>query len=200
MEKTRTVFGDSFCLEFQTIKKEIQEFLDPQISQTNNILHVKVQESETEFVSMQIYEKLSTTATVNKDTYIVMKSSFSDEIFERGVKMFEAEESFKFMIIEVDSDNNLVQKYKSQLENILQNSMDAKLLVLVTDVNSNISFSNTNCSELQVDPVNLKDLSATSIKKVLSHPVEFQKFTTTWKDISEEDYLKNEILLKDILK
>ncbi len=157
MKKTSGIFHADSLLEFQTIHKDIEEFLDPQINQTNNILHVKAQEFETEFVSMQIYKKLSTTA-VNKDTYIMMKTSFNEETFELGVKVFEMSESFKFMIIEVDlEDDSLFEKFRSQVEKTLQSTANSKRLIVITQVNSKVQFS--SCSELKVDHVYPKDLN-----------------------------------------
>jgi hypothetical protein len=195
MEKTRKFFDNNLHLEFRTIRRDIVYFLDSQINFSNKILHVKTQESETEFVSMQIYKKFST-AAFNKDTYIMMKTSFSEEAFERGVKVFEKSESFKFMIIEVDSKNNLFEKFRSQIEKTLQSS--PKRLIVITDVNSKIKFS--GCAELQLDPFPPKDVTDASLAEVLDRKIEFQKFHTTWKELAGEDYLKNEVLLKDVLK
>jgi energy-coupling factor transporter ATP-binding protein EcfA2 len=195
MEKTKTIFDDDSCLEFQTTHKTIDDFLDPQINSANKILHVKTQEAETEFVSMQIYKKLST-AAVNKDTYIMMKTSFSEENFERGVKVFEKSESFKFMIIEVNSEDCLFDARKKSWTNFSSSSL--KRLIVITDVNSKIVFS--GCSELEVSSVYPKDVSIDSLAKVLSRRIEFQKIQTSWKELAEEDFLKNNVFLKDLLR
>jgi hypothetical protein len=171
--------------------------LDPQINPANKILHVKTQEAETEFVSMQIYKKLST-AAINKDTYIMMKTSFSEETFERGVKVFEKSESFKFMIIEVDSGDTLFEKFRSQVEKTLQSP--SKRLIVITDVNSKMKFNQQNCSELEHDKFHPKELNFESLDKVLNRQIEFQNFSTTWKELAEEDHLKNNVLLSDLLK
>jgi hypothetical protein len=42
MEKTSGIFDVDSLLEFETTHKDIEEFLDPQISQINKILHVKI--------------------------------------------------------------------------------------------------------------------------------------------------------------
>ncbi len=195
IERTSRIFEDDTCLKFQTIQKDIEDFLkDPQIKQTNKILHVKTQESETDFVSMQIYKKLST-AAVNKDTYIMMKTSFSEESFERGVKVFEKSESFKFMIIEVDSGDSLFEKFRNQIEKIVQSP--SKRLIVITDVNSKIKFS--RCSEFELSSFYPKVLTDASLAQVLNRKVEFQKTETTWKELAGEDFLINNILLKDLL-
>jgi hypothetical protein len=197
-EKTKAIFENELYLEFQTIHKTIEDFLnDTQNNQTNKIFHIKTQESETEFVSMQIHKKLST-AAVNKDTYIMMKTSFSEETFERGVKVFEKSESFKFMIIEVDSGDqpSLFEKFRSQIEKTVQST--SKRMIVITDVNSKIRFS--GCAELKLDSFYPKDLIDASLAEVLNRKIEFQKFQTTWKELAGEDYLKNNVLLKDLLK
>jgi thymidylate kinase len=194
-EKTRTIFGNNSCLEFRTTHKTIEDFLkDPQIKQTDKILHVNTQESETKFVSMQIYGKLST-AALNKDTYIMMKTSFSEETFERGVKVFKESETFKFMIIEVDSEDSLFVKFRSQIEKIVQSP--SKRMIVITDMNSKIKF--TRCEELELSHFHPKDLTDASLAEVLNRKVEFQKTQTTWKELAEEDYLKNKVLLKHLL-
>jgi hypothetical protein len=190
IEKTSGIFGKGVCLEFHTIHKTIEDFLDPQISPAKKILYVKTQESETEFVSMQIYKKLSTT-DIKKDTYIMMKTSFGEESFKSGVKVFEKSDSFKFMIIEVDSEDSLFEKFRSQIETTLQ-SPSKRLIVIA--VKSKIKFS--DCTELDIDPFHPKDLTDASLAQVLNRPVNFQKTQTTWKEI----LAKNNILLKDLLR
>ncbi len=192
---TKTIFDDDSRLEFQISNKTIEDFLDLQISQTNNILHVKTQALETEFVCMWIHLKLSTTA--DKDTYIMMKTSFGGENFGRGVKVFEVAESFKFLIIEVDSENHLFGKYNNRLTNCLQNSI--KRLIAVTDVKSGVNFKNCRSLEEKVPHIYSKELSQDSLTKVLSRPVYLQNCQTTWKEITDEDYLMNKVLLKDLL-
>jgi hypothetical protein len=194
-EKTKTTFDNNLYLEFQTSHKTIEDFLDPQINPANKILHVRTQEAETEFVSMQIHIKIS--AAVNKDTYIMMKTSVSEETFERGVKVFEKSESFKFMIIEVDAENDsLFGIVRIQLENTLQSS--SKRLIVITDVNSKLKFS--RCSELKFDHFRPKVLADASLAEVLDRKVEFQRSKTTWREIAGENYLKNEVLLRNLLK
>ncbi len=144
MEKTSEIPDDTDLVEFQIIKKDIEDLLDPQINSANKILHVKTrQKSESKFVSTHIYKKLS--KTVYKDTYIMMKTC-SEEFFRRGVEVFEKYTSFKFLIIEVDSGNDLFEKYRSQVERALQSP--SKKLMVITDVKSNIKFS--QCLEVKL--------------------------------------------------
>jgi hypothetical protein len=192
---TKTIFEDDSRLEFQINKNFFEDFLDPQINQTNNILHVRTQASETEFVCMWIHSMLSTTA--DKDTYIVMKTSFGDRIFGRGVKVFEAEESFKIMIIEVDAEESLFEKYSNRFKNCLQNS--TKRLIVITDVKFGVKFEKCSSSEVEVPHIYPKELSQNSLIKVLNHSVYLQHCQTTWEQIADEVYIKNEVLLKDLL-
>jgi hypothetical protein len=196
IERTKTIFDDDSRLEFQISNKTIEDFLDPEISQTNNILHIRTQPSESEFVCMWIHSMLS--ATADKDTYIVMKTSSGEENYERGVKVFEAAESFKFLIIEVDTEVNLFGKYNSRLTNSFQNS--SKRLIAITDVKSGVSFQNCCPFEEEVAHIHPKELSQNSLTEVLSRPVYLQNYQTTWEQIADEDYLKNEVLLKNLLE
>ncbi len=196
IDRTKTIFENDSRLNFQINNKIIEDFLDTKINKINNILRVRTQASETEFVCMWIHSMLSTTA--DKDTYIVMKTSFSKENFDRGVKVFEAAESFKFMIVEVDTRDHLFGKYSNRLKDSLQNS--SKLLIVITDVKSGVMFQNCCPSEAEVPHIYPKELSQGSLTEVLSRPVSLQNHQTTWKQIADEVYLKNEILLKDLLK
>ncbi len=178
MEKTREIFSGISNLELQATNKEIAGFLNHNLNPANNILHVK---SDTELVSMQIYRSLSTTA-LYKDNYIMMKTSFSEGDFERGLKVFEKLESFKFMIIEVDAEDKLFEKFRDQIMQILKNP--SKRLIVITDVKSRIIFS--KCTSLDLGPVYLKDLNATSVVEVLSREYEFQNFFT---NVRLQDFL-----------
>jgi hypothetical protein len=192
---TKTIFDDDSLLEFQIRNKTIEDFLDLKINQTNNILHVRTQTSETGFLCMWIHSKLSTTA--DKDTYIVMKTSFGEKNCDRGVKVFEAEKSFKFMIIEVDADNHLFGKYSDRLNNCLQNL--SKRLIVITDVKSSVKFENYSPLKEEVAHIYPKELSQDSLTKVLNNPVSLQNCQSTWKEIADEVFIKNNILLKDII-
>ncbi len=196
IERTRTIFDDDSRLELQINNKTIEDFFDPEINQTNNILHVRTQASETGFVCMWIHSMFST--TTDKDTYIVMKTSFGEENFDCGVKVFEAAESFKFMIIEVDSEDYLFKKFKDRLTNSLQDS--SKRLIVITDVKSGVKFENCTYLEVEVSHIYPKELGQNSLTKILSRPVSLQNCETTWKQIVDEFYVKNKVLLKDLLK
>jgi hypothetical protein len=191
VERTKTIFDDYLRLEFQISNKTIENFLDLKISQANNVLQIKTQTSETEFVCRWIHSMLSTTA--DKDTYIVMKTSSGDGNFERAVKVFEAEESFKFMIIEVDSEDNLFGKFSNRLQS------SSKRLIVITDVKSGVYFQSSTSSEVEVPHIYPKELSQNSLTEVLSRPVYLQNNQTTWEQIADEVYIKNNVLLKDLL-
>ncbi len=55
IEKMRTVYSEDSRLEFLIKNQQIEDFLDPQINQTNKIFHVKTNESETDFLGMRIH-------------------------------------------------------------------------------------------------------------------------------------------------
>jgi hypothetical protein len=122
----------------------------------------------------------------------------SDEMFNRSVKVFEAEESFRFMIIEVDSQDDLFEHHKNCLLQTLQSP--SKRLIVITDENSEIKFENHNHLKIEVPHIYPKVLTQHSLDQVLNRPVTLQNYPTTWKAIAQEDFIKNHILLKDLLQ
>jgi hypothetical protein len=178
-------------LEIQ-VNKNIVEFLNLDTSQPSNILHIKTQKSETKFVSMQIYSVLSR-ANKSKDSYIMMRTSFDEASFERGMKVFERAASFQFMIIEIDSDESLSEVY-SCVAQILNNP--SKRLIIINDQKNIIKIKRSQ--ELDLPHIYLKNLEKDILNKILNSEVSLQNFRTKWVNLANKDYFENNILLADI--
>jgi hypothetical protein len=182
-----------FMLEFQTKNEEIEKFLDPKVNQASNILHITTEKSETKFLYMQIQSLMSTADEISTP-YIMLKTSLSEKEFENGMKAFVGD---RLLVIEVDSEDICFGKYKEQLIEMSQKS--SRRLIVISEVSSKIQFENYPILKYFAPHLYPKDLTKDSLIKVLNSEVTFQNYPITWKELLSENYIKNEVLLADLV-
>jgi hypothetical protein len=214
IELKETLFED-FVLEFVNEYVEIKRFYTNIGSQSQKILQVITPESEESFISMRILSNLS---SAPKDSFVMLRSSLSSEVIERGLNVFKSGKFCNLLILQIDPEKPLSDENQQifdqgaqvfeieDLPDIRNNCLNGSLrdhskrLIVITDLNSKVNFKSSDFQEFQVAHSFPKDLEDASLNIVLNREVDFQKHKTTWKEIAEKDYLKNDILLKDLLQ